>query len=221
VQALDFSDPIPEDFAAGFDVVAPSPDWIMSSSPTDFLNVSITPGSGAPVVLSRTEVYTWEGSGGEQSTLPGSVGAFTGKAVWTVSELNVEVPEDGLLLFISGMADSDYTPPPGTGPLPDYPAGSIHVLTSGGDFAGETYAPLAEILFPYGGVDYIYYGVRIFDVNDSFSFAYTGDDALDGGGVPWFANAAQNFVVPEPGSFLLVGAGLMMLAARRRGPARG
>ncbi len=216
-QAL--ADPIPSEFAAGFDVADPQPDWLLSPFLDDFLSVSTDPASGAAVIIDRTEQYVWEGSGAPQDGLQPGVGEFFGVSTWTVIDINIEVPENGLFLYIGGMAGPDYVPPPGTPPFDTYAQGSVQVLTEGGSVGGVTLPALDEALLLFGSSSYVYFGTVIEAVGDSLVFSYVGDDALSNG-VPFFSNAGRNFVVPEPGSFLLVGAGLAMLASKRRGRAR-
>lgn len=220
-RALEFASPIPEVYAAAFDVAEPQPDWLLSPYGVDFLQAGLTDGPGIAVVLDRVEQYMYEGSNGWQSTLPAGEAEFTAMATWTVSKINVPVPEDGLMLFIGGLQPVGYPPLPGAGPIPDYPLGSVQVLTGGGVLGGESFDPLAELVLSAPGIDYVYYGTRIFEVTDSIHFGYVGQNSQVDGPPALFANAGQNFVVPEPGTALLVGVGLTVMARRRAGRMRG
>jgi len=219
-QALTFADPIPAGFASGFDVASPEPDFVLSPFGDDFLQVGTSPGAGIEIVIDRIEEYLYEGSSGWQATLPSGLAEFTARTTWTVTQIDIMMPDDGLMLFIGGMPDTTYVPPMG-GTVPDYPAGSVHVLTDAGPLGGETYEPLDQLVLHAPGVDYIYYGTRIFDVGDSIHFGYVGENSSTDGPPALFSNAGRNFVVPEPGTALLVSVGLVIMAARRtRRPGR-
>ena len=225
--ALTFADPIPDaQYALGFDVAAPAdPDFTLSTDlVNDFLAASVDPASSADVIISLSECFLYTGVSECQSSVPAGVGPYTGVTTWTVTDIRVPVPENGIALFIGGMGNGDTVVPPGNPAAPDYALGSVSVLTEGGDFAGETLPALDEMLLTFGGGnDYVYYGTVVFEVGDALTFGYTVDSQLAGGTPILFSNAARN-IVPEPGTALLVGAGLALMATRRNrraaGPAR-
>jgi len=230
VHALTFASPIPdEQYALGFSGPVQSepvvtsagpaiPDFLLSTDlVNDFLAASVDPASDADVIFSLSECFMWAGTTGCQSSVPLGVGPYTGVTTWTVTEIRVPVPENGLAFFIGGMGNGDTLVPPGNPPAPDYALGSVSVLTGGGVFAGEILPELDEMLLTFGGgIDYVYYGTVISQVGDSLTFGYTVDSQLAGGTPIFFSNAAQN-VGPEPGTALLVAAGLALMAIRRGG----
>jgi len=208
-EALTFADVIPDkEYALGFDVPAPSsPDVIFSQDMGDFLAASTNPADGAAVTFSLSECFVYTGSFGCQATVPTGV-AYTGVTRWTVTDIDIDVPAEGLFLFIGGMGN-------GETPGPDYPLGSVQVLTSGGLFGGELLPALSDGLLSFGqGMDYVYYGTRIFEVGDSLTFGYQVDEQHAGGTPILFSNVGRN-IVPEPGTFVLVGLGLAVMASRR------
>ncbi len=220
-QAHALAEPIPESFAAGFATTDFTPEWLLSPVQEDFLSASPVAGSGAPVVFERTEQYIWEGSGGFQDELPEGTLDFQALVSWEVTEINIDIPPNGLYLFIGGMAGPNFVPPPGTPPFDRYEFGTVSVLNDGGTVGGVTVPALQGGLLDFGNSVFQYYGIVIDGVGDTLQFAYNGEEAL-GNGVPFLSNVGRNYtVIPEPGTFLMVGAGLALLASRRRGQARG
>lgn len=218
-QALEFASPIPATYAAGFDVSDPQTDWLLSTAMGDYLALGSAPGPGIQMAISSVEEYMYAGSSGWQSTLPSGLSEFTVRSTWTVTDIDIAVPDDGIMLYIAGMASTDYVPPSGPVPIPDFPLGSVQVLTGGGVLGGASFDPLDEL--SYAGTDYAYYGVRVFDVGDALQFGYVGYNSQPEGAPALHAAAGINFVpVPEPGSALLVGLGLAAMAFARPGRAR-
>jgi hypothetical protein len=216
--ALTFANPIPDkEIAYGFDVPTPAaPDYLLSTDlANDFLSASPDPSSGADIIFTVTDCLLYAGASGCQGSVPEGVGPYTGITTWTVSAINVPVPEDGLLLLIGGMGNGETPVISGNPPAPDYQLGSVQVLTDGGVLGGMPLPALDEMLLTFGaGQDYVYYGTKITQVTDSLTFGYTVDEQLAGGTPIFFSNAARSFV-PEPGTAILVGAGLFALSVRR------
>jgi hypothetical protein len=218
VQALEFVDVIPAGVALGFDVPNPDPNWLMSTSPADFLFASPNPADAAAITFSVSNCFLWSGVTSCQQTVPDGTQNYSGVATWTVSEINVPVPAEGLLLFIGGIANADYVPAPGSPAAPDYQLGDVELLIDAGDFGGSVLSEIDEIFLPLGpGFDRTYFGTQVFEVGDALTFGYRVNAQLAAGTPVPFANVATNFTpVPEPGTALLVGAGLAILAGRRK-----
>lgn len=215
-QALTFANPLPdEERSLGFDLPAPAiPTVRMSDDLADFLVASPDPADNPAVEFTVTNCFRYAGANGCQSSVPTDTLDYTGVTTWTVSQINIDVPDGGLFLFVGGMGNGDTEVE--FPPAPDYPLGSVQVLTDGGDFGGDTLAPLVDGLFTFGGVvEVVYFGALVDEVGDSLTFGYQVDQQLEGGTPIFFSNAARNIVViPEPGTALLVGLGLVALAMR-------
>lgn len=218
VQALEFVDPIPAGFAAGFDVPSPDPDWLMSTNPADFLFASRQASDAAAITFSVTNCFLWAGVTSCQSSVPLGTTGFSGVATWTVTAIDVPVPAEGLILFIGGIANADYVPAPGMPAAPDYQLGDVELLIGGGAFGGSVLPELEELFLPLGpGYDRSYFGARVFAVGDALTFGYRVNEQLAAGTPVPFANVATNVTpIPEPSTGLLVGAGLAILAGRRK-----
>lgn len=206
-----------ENASIGFDVPAPSPDWLLPAVAGNFLSGSENPADAPAILYDASLCFMYAGATGCQSDVPLGTGPYTGVTTWSVSEINVPVPVEGLLLYLGGAANGEFEPSATHPNPPDYQPGSIQLVTSGGDFGGSVLPELEEILVDVGGgLQYVYYGIRVFDTDASLTFGYTVDEQLDGGTPIIFANVGRNFIVPEPGTALLVGAGLAALGARRK-----
>lgn len=219
-QALEFVDVIPAGFAAGFDVATPEPDWVMSTDPANFLLASPNPADNAAITFEIvSDCFLWGGVTECQGTVPEGTEGFSGVSTWRVTDINVPVGEDGLLLFIGGIADADYIPfgAETSASVPDYQQGDVELLIDGGDFGGSFLSQLEELYLPLGpGFDRSYFGVQVFEVGDEMTFGYRVNQQLPAGTPIVFANvAAEATVIPEPGTALLVGSGLAMLARGR------
>ena len=99
-------------------------------------------------------------------------------------------------------------------PVPTYGVSDVSVIVDPDPIAGFTFTPFTALDFALSPTMTYYYLGFFLDLGESATFRVdvTGDHS--GAGMP-LAFAANGWVVPEPGTAVLMGAGLLLLARRR------
>ncbi len=208
---------VDSDFASGFqdgDLVGIEPQYEIATRESFLSAAQVTPGGpidpSLAVAYSLAPCLLLEGSSDCQPQLNvGDGPTFTFIAEITIEAIQAEVPESGLLFFLSGLSRD-----------PSYSVDDITLVFDQDPKNGFTFDPVDLITFQNGSQTLSYLGFLLSpdDVGRTITLELQIDTTVSSGGTPaLFTNAATDYdIVPEPGTGILLGMGLIGMALYRR-----
>ena len=203
---------LPSPFAVGFDATEagfPTDVDYVIPTPVAFVDAGAIAGAGVDYDLSQCLLLG--GAGACDDTLSAGSDPYTAVVTLTLTSVSQAIPEQGILLFLSGLANTADAPP--------YDEDNVGVVLDPGPIAGYDFAftPFETITWTSGssGTTYYYLGFRMFQIGDSVTLRYDVSSQLVGGTPVIETNASYTFV-PEPSTAVLMALGLAGLALRRR-----